>query len=171
MEDIIKIELCDFCRYTTTNCICQPFWKNFSEKIKKNYESSLNPSPLSVSTMTVCFELSNTRILIEQIENLFKKNKIFNEISFKKGAKKSKDKSLNNVMFNQCELKGTIKEPDCKKISNISAMIYLNGSFKITGVKRVETIPKIVRNLEYSLKKYKSIFETSYNLVMFVDAE
>jgi TATA-box binding protein (TBP) (component of TFIID and TFIIIB) len=158
MEEL-KIELCDLCRYTTTNCICQSFWKDFSEKINTRYNSSLKPSSLSVSTMTVCFGLSNTRILVGDIEKYFKKTNIFSEISYKKGAKKSKDKTLNNVMFNQCELKGKIKEPGCDKISKISAMVYINGSFKVTGVKRVETIPKIVRDLEYSLKNNKALLQ------------
>lgn len=159
--------LCDTCKYTETSCICSSKWKMpLKEMVEYKMESDVTDiTPLSVSTMTVCFKMSNCTFDITKFCNEFQPNSLFKETKYKKGSKKSKDEELHKNMYNQCTLSGPFREfpkrcakVNCKKKnccarSNLSLFIFKNGSFKITGIKKNENIVYVVRFVDKMMKK------------------
>lgn len=174
------IVICNLCKYSEESCICSSDWSEFKDLIEYKIENDLNPSTLRISTMTMVFKMSNCKIDINELFKTFQSTKIFTKINFTKGGKKSRNLEKNNVMYNQCELKGNIREfpkkcnkidckkKDCCKKTNLSLMIFKNGSFKMTGLKKVQNIPKIIRHIDNMIKSKKilSLIEQDKNCII-----
>lgn len=151
------MDLCNFCKYTKKRCICDKNWYELENVLNKNIKNDLESTNLKVSTMTICFKMTNCKeILLNQIPELYSYMKIFTICNYTKGAKKSKNKIQNNVMYNQCELKGFIKNKTDRS-NKISLMIFRSGAFKLVGIKNVTQIPMIIRIVDNFLKQNKLI--------------
>lgn len=176
-----QTQLCNYCKYTTKICICNKSWKDFIILLETTIENENQPTSLIISTITLNFNLSNCTIDIAKIKESFKITGIFKEILFTPNAKKSKNKDINNVMFNQCEMKGELREfpkkcnivgcskKGCCQKSKLSLKIFKNGSFTLTGLRSIDSIPKIVRTVDYTIKNYNTVIilnDNSKNCIM-----
>jgi hypothetical protein len=157
--------ICELCKYSVINCICNSKWTSLKGLTSFCVESDvIDPSPLKISTMTLVFKMSNCRIDLSKLYKDFEPNSVFKEKIYKKNSKKSKDEEINKNMYNQCELKGKFREfekkckkpgceiKDCCKRTNLSLFIFKNGSFKMTGLKNNNNIVFIVRFIDKMLK-------------------
>ena len=173
--------ICSVCKYTTKVCICNKMWREFSSLLSLKIDNENEPSLLTISTITLNFNLSNCVLDIAKITEAFQETSVFKHILFTPNAKKSKNKDINNVMFNQCELKGELREfpkkcnivgcskKGCCQKSKLSLKVFKNGSFTLTGLRSIDGIPTIIRTVDYTIKNYNDVIvlnDNSKNCIM-----
>lgn len=146
----MQSNICTVCFFNVNSCICQSFWKDFQSDLEsKDTYDNINPSDLSISTMTYGMKLDKVIIDLDRLKKLFKKDLFFRDLTFRKGSKKSKkDESLNYQFYNQCSITSFIPDQlNENKVVKVSTKIFHNGSFNFTGLKNVQSIVHMVRTM------------------------
>lgn len=146
----MQSNICNICFFNVNGCICQSFWKDFQNDLEnKDTYVNINPSNLSISTMTYGMKLDKVIIDLDRLNDLFKKDLFCREIKFRKGSKKSKkNETLNYQFYNQCSITSFIPDQlDENKVIKVSTKIFHNGSFNFTGLKNIQSIVHMVRSM------------------------
>ena len=146
------MSFCKICYQKTSKCFCEPSWKTFESELYDGcrlVESSMESTPLRISTITVCFKLG-TELNLGEILSAFEKKGSFRHIFFKKGTKKSKNEELNNAFYNQCTIKMAIRDKVSlfgESLSNVSLMLFPNGSGKAVGCRTIRTCARVIKDV------------------------
>lgn len=176
----LKTSICKRCLYDSKSCICKPEWDSFINSIRtavKGYDS-LKPQRLNVSTITTNFKLSNCTLNLDAFAKNFEANDVFKILrDYVKEGRKHRKKEINNNMYNQCEVKGRLKEYKCAKgsfggkckvlrgccMTNVSLMIFRNGAMKMTGIRNPKNLVKIVRTIDRMIRKTDAVTKLDKN--------
>jgi len=142
--------LCESCKNPTFMCHCDNSWKTFDEiikKIKGKTENGVVYTPLSISTMTICFRFNQFVDLQVLKDNLPE----FLKISYKPGSRKSKVKKKKGTdsFYNSFAIKNTFVDRSVTPMifSNVSIFIFPNGQAKVAGIKTIHTIHAMLQEL------------------------
>lgn len=160
-------DTCSICFFKAKNCICQDFWKDFDRELSNiGVYEGIDPSPLSISTMTFGMKLKGTLIDLDKLADKFSRSLFCREIKFRKGSKKSKkDEKLNYQFYNQCTITSFIPdENNNKKLIKVSTKIFHNGSLNFTGVKNIRCIIHMVRYMILYLTSLEGVLQTQGKL-------
>lgn len=141
---------CPTCHWV--KCICNPLesYETFDmnmEIYEKDCQKHFDiiSEPLRISTTTLCFKVKHVTFdlgkFCKHYEN--SKNKLVQEIKYAKVSKKSKDSAVNDHMYNTLTIVGEYENPQC----NVTAKIFRNGSFNITGLKTMKQITQYIKDL------------------------
>jgi TATA-box binding protein (TBP) (component of TFIID and TFIIIB) len=143
--------LCKICDHPTFICKCDSNWKNFDVLIKDvccgKIENDVVYTPLSISTMTICFKFNqfvNLQLLKDNLpEKLF--------VSYNPTSRKSKEKKKKGTdsFYNSFDVKLTFVDRTTTPVtfSNVSIFIFPNGKVKAAGVKTINTIKNMIDEL------------------------
>lgn len=161
-------DYCDVCIFKKNSCVCQDFWKDFDKTFSCDLSlwPSVEPSKLSISTITINFKLENALIDLSKLEEQFEKTLFTRSINYKKNSKKSKkDAVVNFNFYNQCSITSYIpKETSSKELIKVVTKIFHNGSFTMTGVRNIQTIVHMMRSMISLLIGYKDVLLLSGKL-------
>lgn len=183
-------EDCATCKFSSSNCICQAFWKDFdklltetqfvgdSEKESEDIPDEIRyeVSPIIISTITLNFEI-DANVELESFALICDKLKIVKTMNYSKGGRKSKTETVNNNFYNQCQLTLnskpiTILVKDKKSynfrmtdiIPNIKISVFRNGSIKIVGCRTLTQICRTMRFLYKLFVKYPHVLHLNKSL-------
>ena len=157
---------CNLCEQK--KCFCQDYWHTFEDDlISINFpeNASVEATKLKPSTITVCFDI-NTKINVKNVVKTFEKNyenhDVFQNIKYKAGTKKSKDKELNDAFYNQCSMVLSIEDDESKikkQKSKINVFIFPNGSFRTVGCRTIKTCAIMINELDCFFRYNKNLVE------------
>lgn len=159
---------CNLCDKKKEECFCQDYWHSFEDDLLSiNFPENdvVNATKLTPSTITVCFDI-NTKINIKNVVQTFEKNyenhDVFQNIKYKAGTKKSKDKELNDAFYNQCSMVLSIEDDESKiqkQTSKINVFVFPNGSFRTVGCRTIKTCAIMINELYCFFKYNKNLVE------------
>lgn len=143
--------LCLTCKNPTFMCDCESEWKEFNTILSENChgknENGVIYTPISISTMTVCFNFNQFVDLHLLKDNLPEKL----TVSYRPGSKKSKVKKKKGTdsFYNSFDIKLTFvdRSSELAIFSNVSIFIFPNGKVKAAGVKTINTIKIVINEL------------------------
>ena len=142
--------LCETCNKPTFMCDCESQWKTFNKYIdncKQTIKNGVVYTPISISTMTVCFNFNqfiNLQILKDTLQEKM-------SVSYKPGSRKSKVKKKKGTdsFYNSFDIKLTFVDRSTEPMtfSNVSIFIFPNGKVKAAGIRTINTIKVMVDEL------------------------
>ena len=160
---------CSLCDQKKEECFCQDYWHTFEDdllSIKFPDNEFVNATSLKPSTITVCFNINtkvNIKNVVKTFEDNYKNHDVFQNINYKAGTKKSKDKELNDAFYNQCSMVLSIEDDESKiqkQTSKINVFVFPNGSFRTVGCRTIKTCAIMINELNCFFKYNKNLVET-----------
>jgi TATA-box binding protein (TBP) (component of TFIID and TFIIIB) len=143
--------VCGSCGAPTFLCKCNVSWKTFNEIINVNCrgdtQNGVVYTPLSISTMTICFNFNqfvNLQLLKDNLPDYLK-------VTYRPGSRKSKEKKTKGTdsFYNSFDVKLCFADRLANPVvfSNVSIFIFPNGKAKIAGVRTTNTINVVINEL------------------------